>query len=152
MLRVSPVAFDDPDAMRLLREYFAELRERFGAFDAPAEASLEADARDGVVLLAYDDGRAVACGSLRRFDADTLEVKRMFVDQGARGRGLGREMLSALEEAALARGCRRIVLDTASSLVEAAALYASAGYVEIARYNDNPYAARWYEKKLHSDE
>lgn len=148
MARISSVTFDDPDAMRLLQAYFAELVQRFGAFEPPSRAALETDARDGVVLVAHENGQAVACGSLRRFDANTLEVKRMFVDRRARSRGLGREMLAALEDVARARGCRRVVLDTASTLVEAAALYLSAGYVEIARYNDNPYAARWFEKKL----
>jgi len=100
------------------------------------------------VLVAYDAGAAVACGSLRRLDADTLEVKRMFVVPEARGQGHGRTLLRALEKKARSRSCRRIVLDTAATLTEAAALYVAEGYVEIPRYNDNRYAARWFEKTL----
>lgn len=140
------VDIDDADALQLLGAYFNELRERFGAFDPPSREDLRADAARGVVLVAYDRGSAVACGSLRLLDSDTAEVKRMFVAPEARGRGLGRQVLRALEERARLMGCRRIVLDTAASLKEAASMYLREGYAEIERYNDNPYAARWFEK------
>lgn len=51
---------------------------------------------------------------------------------------------------ARALGCSRVVLDTAAPLREGAAIYLREGYVEIARYNDNPVAARWFEKRLTS--
>ena len=147
-LDVRTVDVDDPEAVRLLEAYFAELRERFGAFDPPSREELRADARRGVVLVAYEDGTAVACGSLRRLDPDTAEVKRMFVAERSRGRGHGRTLLRALEDAALAMGCRVVLLDTATVLEEAARMYLRAGYDEIARYNDNPYAARWFRKDI----
>jgi hypothetical protein len=57
-------------------------------------------------------------------------------------------LLTALEAAAAELGCRTVRLDTAAYLTEALPLYQSAGYVEIAAYNDNPYAAHWLEKRL----
>ncbi len=72
----------------------------------------------------------------------------MFVAPEARGRGHGRQVLRALEERARSMSCRRVVLDTAASLKEAASMYLREGYLEIERYNDNPYAARWFEKRL----
>ena len=48
----------------------------------------------------------------------------------------------------MAAGARAVRLDTNRSLTEAAALYRSAGYREIAAYNDNPYAHQWFEKNL----
>lgn len=72
----------------------------------------------------------------------------MFVVADARGRGHARVLLRALEDAARERGCEEIVLDTASTLHEAAHLYVREGYEEVERYNDNPYAARWFQKKL----
>jgi GNAT superfamily N-acetyltransferase len=72
----------------------------------------------------------------------------MFVAMDARGLGHGRRLLRALEERARSLGCSRVVLDTAAPLKEAARMYLREGYEEIERYNDNPYAARWFEKRL----
>jgi GNAT superfamily N-acetyltransferase len=73
---------------------------------------------------------------------------RTDVAPDARGRGVARTLLAALEHKARALGCTRIVLDTAAPLVEAARLYLREGYAEIDRYNDNPHAARWFGKVL----
>jgi GNAT superfamily N-acetyltransferase len=145
------VDVDDADALELLEAYFNELRERFGSFEPPSIEALRSDAARGVVLVAYDSGHAVACGSIRLLDEGTAEVKRMFVRREARGRGHGRRMLVALEEQARSLGCSRVVLDTAAPLKEAASLYVREGYVEIERYNDNPYAARWFDKTLREE-
>lgn len=146
VLQVRQVAVDDSELAALLEAYFDELRRRFGAFESPSHEDLRSDAERGVVLVGSEDGTAVACGSLRRLDEDTAEVKRMFVRADARGRGHARALLRALEDEARSAGCRRMVLDTAASLTEAATMYLREGYVEIERYNDNPYAARWFEK------
>ena len=72
----------------------------------------------------------------------------MWVDPAARGAGVGRGLLAALEVAAADLGAATVRLDTAASLSEALGLYRSAGYREIAPYNDNPYAAHWLERTL----
>ena len=65
----------------------------------------------------------------------------MWVSPQARGLGLGRRMLSELEQ--LSRtGCAR--LETNRNLTEAIALYRAAGYVEVAPFNDEPYAHHWF--------
>jgi GNAT superfamily N-acetyltransferase len=147
-LEVHRVEVDDPVARALLEGYFAELRRRFGEYEPPTEEQLRDDAISGVILVAYDAGHPAGCASLRLIDNETAEVKRMFVAPEARGRGVGRALLLSLEEEARVRQCRRVVLDTAASLVEAARMYVREGYRAIERYNDNPYAARWFEKKL----
>ena len=145
---IRPVDVDDRDAVRLRNAYFDELRHRLGAFDPPTPDELRADAARGVVLIVYEAGEAVASGSLRRLDSETAEVKRMFVLPEARGRGHGRKLLRALEDAARAMGCGSVVLDTARVLEEAAKLYLAEGYVEVAPYNANPHAARWFRKEF----
>jgi GNAT superfamily N-acetyltransferase len=129
----------------------AELRERLGDFD-PAR-SVSADPAEmaepnGAFLVAVVDGVAVACGGLKRFRGDVGELKRMFVAKDARGQGLARAMLEALEARARELGFRELVLDTAAPLLEAQALYASAGFEEVPAYNQNPYAARWFKKRI----
>ena len=74
----------------------------------------------------------------------------MFVAPRARGRGMGRALLDALEQAAVALGCDVARLDATEPLAEAMALYTSAGYVEIGDYNGNPNATTWLERRLRS--
>jgi ribosomal protein S18 acetylase RimI-like enzyme len=76
------------------------------------------------------------------------ELKRMWVHEGWRGAGLGSRMLRRLEQEASDRGLTVVRLDTNSALTEAIAMYRRAGYREIERYNDNPYARHWFEKQL----
>jgi GNAT superfamily N-acetyltransferase len=75
-------------------------------------------------------------------------VKRMWVDPEWRGCGLATRLLDALESRALELGYREVYLDTNSSLEEAITMYERAGYRNIERYNDNPYAHRWFAKRL----
>jgi len=146
---VSPAA----EAARwLMSDYLDELGMRqAGSFDrsryvdaAPAEFEPPA----GVLLVAYDAEDPVACGAVRVIAAGVAEIKRMYVAPSARGRGLGRTLLGALEAAAVDLGCDRARLDTAAFLTEAVALYRSAGYTDIADYNGNPHATVWMERRL----
>ncbi len=140
-----------PAAVAALAAYFAELDRRFpGGFAAP-EPTAEADAYEaprGGFVLARCDVETAACGGWTRVDATTAEIKRMWVAPGWRGAGLGRRMLATLEDRAREHGFRRVILDTNPVLDEAIAMYRSAGYREIARYNDNPYAGLWFAKRL----
>lgn len=139
-------------AVALLERYHRELDARFpDGFDrarGSAAPSAELVAPRGLLLLAWQGQQAVGCGAVRRLDADTAEIKRMWVEPAARGQGIGRSLLAALEAGAVELGCRTVRLDTAASLTEALAMYEAAGYVEIPAYNENPYAAHWLEKRL----
>jgi ribosomal protein S18 acetylase RimI-like enzyme len=72
----------------------------------------------------------------------------MWVAQSARGLGVGRRLLTELEERAAADGARVIRLETNKTLAEAIRLYRSAGYREVGAFNDEPYAHHWFEKRL----
>jgi GNAT superfamily N-acetyltransferase len=151
-LRFAAERPDSELARALLDRYYGELDARFlGGFEVErtiAAPPQELTPPHGAFLLAWLDGAAVGCGGVRRLDADTAEIKRMWVHPGARGRGIGRGLLLALEQAAAALGAHALRLDTAADLAEALSLYNAAGYREIAAYNDNPYAAHWLEKRL----
>ncbi len=151
MIRSVPLRADHPDARSLLEDYFAELRERLGEFDPSRSVSANAEELSpphGIFLVLYESEHALACGGIKREDDESGELKRMFVAHSARGRGLGTALLSALESWARAEGLKRLRLDTAAPLNEAIALYRRAGYVEVPAYNDNIYAAHWFEKQL----
>ncbi|HUJ91613.1 MAG TPA: GNAT family N-acetyltransferase, partial [Gaiellaceae bacterium] len=90
---------------------------------------------DGVFLVVRgDDGRAIGCGGVCRFDEARAELKRMYVVPEARGRGLGRLLLAELEAEARRLGYAGIVLETGDRQPEALGLYVSAGYERIPCY------------------
>jgi DNA-binding MarR family transcriptional regulator/GNAT superfamily N-acetyltransferase len=146
------IAPDDPEsaaAQLALTSYYDELARRFDdGFDPGKESFEEFRPPDGVMLLAVSDGEPVACGGVQRLDDRTAEIKRMWVHPDWRGAGLGGRMLRALEQAAADLGRAVVRLDTNSVLTDAVSMYRRAGYTEIPRYNDNPYAHHWFEKEL----
>jgi DNA-binding MarR family transcriptional regulator/GNAT superfamily N-acetyltransferase len=153
-IRIEPASPDSAEAAMCLDAYFAELNKRFETGFDPGKGgpSSGTSAAPHILsfLLARLDDRPVGCGVLQRLDARTGEIKRMWVAPDARGLGIARRLLEALEKAAQEAGLRRVRLDTNGTLAEAQALYRKAGYREIERYNDNPYADFWFEKELDS--
>ncbi len=105
----------------------------------------------GAFLLGYENGRAVACGGLRRLEDRVCEIKRMYVVPDARSRGVGRALLEALEAAAAHAGYERVRLDAGPLQHDSRALFASAGYIAIPAYNTNHIACYWGEKTLAPD-
>jgi putative acetyltransferase len=90
--------------------------------------------RGGVFRVLLDErGTIVGCGGLYPLEGGEAEIRKMYFLPNARGRGYGRRLLAELIEAARARGCRRVVLETASVLKEAIALYHSFGFAPYQR-------------------
>ena len=157
LLAVSMVSVDlespaSDDARWCLSHYFAELAERFEEHFDPGR-TLPADAADlvppsGAFLIARLGGEPAGCGGLKTHSAGVGEIVRMWVDRAHRGLGIGARILDALEAQAAELRHRRVRLYTNRSLDEAKAMYASRGYEEIPRYNDDPYANHWFEKRL----
>ena len=145
--RIDPT---DADARAAVQHYFDELDRRFetgfdpGAGDDP---ELYRPPR-GTFVVARSDGDPVACGAVQPLGEETAEIKRMWVHADWRGAGLGARMLRRLEDDARHAGYDVVRLDTNSVLTEAIAMYERAGYRQIERYNDNPYARCWFEKLL----
>lgn len=157
LLSVATIDFDvvDPagdEAVRAMQTYFAELAARFpDGFDPGDTLIVDASAMrrpTGSFVVARSDDTVAACGGVQRHDATTAEIKRMWVDPGWRGEGLGKRMLTRLEAEVESLGYDNVVLDTNDTLTEAIAMYERAGYRSIERYNDNPYAKRWFAKPV----
>jgi GNAT superfamily N-acetyltransferase len=130
---LTPAPWDDPVVQALTAAQQDELRGRYGPHSEPGLPPSAADV--ALVLVARDDdGLPVGCGALRPLAADTAEVKRMYVVPAARGRGLARALLAALEDAAVARGWTTLRLETGPAQPEAVALYTGAGYRPIGAF------------------
>ena len=139
-----------PDAQYCLRAYVEELSGRFdGGFD-PARSISAADHEmtppAGLFLVATLHAEPVGCGALKFHPGAPAEVKRMWVAPAVRGLGLGRRLLAELEARAAAQGVGVLRLETNRALGEAIGLYLTAGYREVAAFNDEPYADHWFEK------
>ena len=151
-IAIAPEDPRHPDSRYCIAQYFSELARRFdGGFD-PAR-SLPADEGEllpphGVLLIARSQHGPVGCVALKLHGSQPAEVKRMWVDGAVRGLGVGRGLLSAVEQHARASGVRELRLETNRALTEAIALYRSAGYREVPAFNDEPFAHHWFEKEI----
>src|SRR6202171_6024739 len=150
-VEVTPVDPGHPHAQHCLNAYFVELDRRFDKGFDPVQ-SISADEDElrppaGLMLVATLRGDPIGCGALKFHDNEPAELKRMWVTDSARGLGIGRRLLSELEKHAAKQGALAVRLETNKTLVEAISLYRSAGYVEVARFNGEPYAHHWFEKR-----
>ena len=148
-ISVSPEPFDAPDSRALRKELGADLMRRYAG---DSEPGVKPSAWDVAVFMVARDGagEAVGCGALRELGDGAAEIKRMYVRPHARGAGVARRLLAALEDQARRRGLGTIRLETGTGQPEAMALYAGAGYTEIEGFGDyagHP-ASRCFERRL----
>ena len=152
LVRIDILDPEDRAAAYCLGEYYAELGRRFddGWDHAISIAATPEQLREpaGLFVVASLHGSPIGSGALKFNGEEPAELKRMWVAPSARGLGLGRRLLSELEQLAASRGVRVVRLETNRNLTEAIALYRSAGYREVPRFNDEPYAHHWFEKRL----
>jgi GNAT superfamily N-acetyltransferase len=158
------VGFGHPDAMAMIAAVQGEYVVRYGGEDETPLDPAMFDPPRGSFFVGYLDDRPVASGGWRRRDdiealgsAHTAEIKRMYVDPAARGRGLARAMLAHLERTAAEAGAAVTILETGRMQPEAIALYESSGYVEVPKFGFYSHAplSRCYGKRLpaaHPDE
>jgi DNA-binding MarR family transcriptional regulator/GNAT superfamily N-acetyltransferase len=144
---------EHPDAQRCLRAYVAELNRRSPerGFDPTKGATAEPhEVRPphGAFVVAYLRGEPIGCGAVKHHPGNVSDVKRMWLAESARGLGLGRRLLEHLERLAREHGSTEAHIETSDVLPEAISLYRSAGYVEVAPFNDEPFADRWFTKPL----
>jgi GNAT superfamily N-acetyltransferase len=153
-MRFTVVDPESRQALEAMTAYFDELEERFvDGFD-PGD-TLVSDAPGfrppaGVFVIAVGatEDDTISCGGVQTISDGFCEIKRMWVAPQWRGRGVGRRMLAELESHGRLLGHHTVRLDTNSALTQAINMYETAGYRPIERYNDNPFAQRWFEKQL----
>lgn len=130
---ISVEPFDSPDARRLVGALDAHLASRYAPEQrfGPHLTAEHVAPGTGTFVIARADETAVGCGALRRRDATTVEVKRMYVEPEKRGRGVARQILDHLESEARTMGAERLVLETGIHQQEAIGLYRRAGFIAI---------------------
>lgn len=142
-MEIGPAAFPrERDAVQaLFREYerylgidlcfqsFAEEVERLPGRYAPP---------GGNIVLARDGGALLGCVAWYRFAPAIAELKRLYVRESARGRGLGRALLEQAIAGIRAQGYAQLYLDSLEHLTEATALYRQFGFTRIPSYNASP--------------
>lgn len=151
-LRLVPERIDAAPVAPLIDALAEEYRVRYGELDGLSRDPSQFAPPHGLFLLAVDDQGPAGCAGYRRQGDGAVELKRMYVVPRARGRGIARLLLSALEERAEAAGAVAMRLEAGRRQPEAMRLYESSGYVRIPLYD-----AEWqdelsvcYEKRLAS--
>ena len=128
---------------------FSELDHRFpGGFDPgpPADPAFYRPPQGAFLLATVDELQGAV--ALTRDGPARGEVKRLWVAPTARGQGLARRLMDAVEACAKEMQLHELRLDTNGTLTEAVALYLRLGWTPVERYNDNPYAHHWFAKSL----
>jgi putative acetyltransferase len=117
-----------------LDQYLAVVNGEQNAFYAPNNVL---DPLDTVVIAYYND-KPVGCGCFKKYDASSVEIKRMYVNPNIRGKGIASKVLNELETWAKEQGFTQTVLETGVKLDDANALYRKQGYHIVPNYGPYP--------------
>ena len=93
---------------------------------------------DGILYLALVNQTPAGCIAMRRFDAQTCEMKRLYVRDAFRGHRLGEQLVQTVINQARAIGYSRLVLDTLADMDSALRLYKKLGFIKTHAYYDTP--------------
>lgn len=149
MITLQRTDASDRSFMALVRELDADLVRRDGA-DHTFYAQFNTLQQIAHAIVAYDASEPVACGAIKAFDENSMEVKRMYTVPAYRGKHIASQVLSELEAWARELGAGRCLLETGKRQPEAIALYLKKGYLLIPNYGQ--YAgvenSVCFEKKL----
>ncbi len=132
-LRFARTNSEDPNFAMLVCELEAELLERNSLHEKQQNSTTRPTYLD-TVMLAYDDDRPIGCGCFKPFDDSTAEIKRMYVREAYRRKGISSLILMELELWAAQHDFIKLVLETGTDQPEAMKLYTKYGYKNISCY------------------
>ena len=135
--RLSRTTSSSPDFQTLVKLLDAELKVYNGDDDSFYSQYNKIENIKHVVV-AYVDDVPVGCGTIKEYSPDTAEVKRMYVTNNARGKGIGKKILVELEAWAKELNYKYVIMETGKFLRAAVALYKKSVYEVIPNYG--PYA------------
>jgi putative acetyltransferase len=103
----------------------------------------------GAIFLSKENKIFTGCVAIRKIDTETAELKRMFIRDIYRGKGVASSLLQNAIEKAIQLGYKKIRLDTLDNMIPAINLYKKNGFYEIEPYYFNPEKnAIFFEKVL----
>jgi len=142
---------DSPPSLELQSAFFADIAGRYPGWEPGASSRADPSdftAPDGLWLVAYLDGRPAGCGGVQRVGEEKAEIRRVYLDAGARGRGLGRMLMTELEDHSRRLGYARVRLTTGDRQPEALGLFRSLGYDAVEPFSAGVFTRHWLEKPL----
>ncbi|MES2577764.1 MAG: GNAT family N-acetyltransferase [Bacteroidota bacterium] len=132
-IRISKTTSENLDFINLIGALDKSLWERYPELKTDYWGNNIIELNPNVVVI-YLENNPVACGCFKKYDKDTIEIKRMFVSPEARGMGLAQNILRELELWAHDLGYSFSVLETLYKQKEAIALYQKTGYSIVDNY------------------
>lgn len=132
-LEIIRTTSDNPDFSGLIEALDKDLYQRNGEAQLKYRQYNKVDMIKHVVVV-YVDNKPVGCGAFKRFDDESVEIKRMFVFPEMRGKRLAARILQELEQWAIEEGYNKAVLETGLKQTEAIRLYTIAGYTLTENY------------------
>lgn len=153
MIEFRSCPVDEEPAATLAQHMRDEMAALYGGLDLdgpemPKAGPAELAAPGGTFVVGVQDGVAVCCGGIKRLPDGACEIKRMFVVDEARGRGLAHALLDELERRARELGYAIARLDSGPLQLRARRIYERAGYIAVENFNGNPVASFFGEKRL----
>ncbi len=132
-IKIIRTTSENSDFVSLISALDADLYQRNGEAQLKYRRYNKVDMIKNVVVI-YVEGKPVGCGAFKKFDEESIEVKRMFVYPEMRGRRLAARILQELEDWAIEEGYIKAVLETGHKQTEAIRLYTVAGYSRTENY------------------
>lgn len=132
-LKLQRTSSEDKDFQELVKLLDKDLLDRYGALQ-DYYSRFNSILNLPTVVVAYYQGEPVGCGCFKQFDESSVEVKRMYVTNEQRGKGIGAAILHELEKWAAELKVGTMVLETGNNQPEAIHLYGKMGYAVIPNY------------------
>ncbi len=133
MIQIFRTDANNPDFIQLVKLLDADLAVRDGEDHSFYDQFNKITAIKHAVV-ALENGTPLGCGAIKEFEPGVMEVKRMYVMPGHRGKGIATKILAELENWAAELSCSKCVLETGKKQPEAISLYRKSGYTQIPNY------------------
>ena len=133
MITIKRTDSNNEDFHSLVEKLDKDLHDRYGVLQTFYDR-FNAIQNLPTVVIAYYNDEPVGCGCFKKFDDGSVEIKRMYVSNEQRGKGIGAAILAELEKWATELKVDSMVLETGNNQPEAVHLYGKMGYRVIPNY------------------
>ena len=133
IIKVVKTTSENPDFISLIKTFDTFLWERYPELKNDYWGNNLIEFNPNVVVV-YLNEKTVGCGCFKKYNTNTVELKRMFVSQEARGLGLAQRIIKELEDEARTQGFETMILETLYKQIEAISLYQKVGFEIVENY------------------